>query len=80
MNIFLEGKWYILRVEWMSLENGRFSYAAQTHLSHDTEMRTVLRAFVLAYSVPSLAAERFGLLILALIYIQMCQIPGVSLS
>src|SRR2546423_13126177 len=34
---------------------GRFLYAAQTHLSQDTEIRTALRASVLAHYVLSLA-------------------------
>ena len=41
--------------EWMSRKNGRFLYAAQTHLSQDTEIRTALRASVLAHYVLSLA-------------------------
>src|SRR5438874_878915 len=42
-----------VRGEW--LEYGRFLYAAQTHLSQDTEIRTALRASVLAHYVLSLA-------------------------
>src|SRR6266516_5472622 len=45
----------VQRCEWMSITNGRFLYAAQTHLSHDTEIRTALRASVLAHYVLSLA-------------------------
>src|SRR6266704_3671714 len=43
------------KVEWKSTTNGRFLYAAQTHLSQDTEIRTALRASVLAHYVLSLA-------------------------
>jgi hypothetical protein len=42
-------------LEWMSSQNARLLYAAQTHLSHDTEIRTALRASVLAHDVLSLA-------------------------
>ena len=45
----------VKRGEWMSSKNGRFLYAAQTHLSQDTEIRTALRASVLAHYVLSLA-------------------------
>jgi hypothetical protein len=43
------------RAEAERLANGRFLYAAQTHLSQDTEIRTALRASVLAHYVLSLA-------------------------